>query len=487
MRSVVLINPPTPGSRKFTRNADCAAESKGNYLWQPYDFLLLSGAFADSVHVHFIDAVAEELDVAQVLARVQQCNGDLLITAIVDVLWSSDLAFLQRLRKLYPDKPILCFGDALIEEQNARTAWDSADGIVVNPFRFHADLLVKWTREEIRQNSLALGLRRPQEQSLLLKTVQSGRSLSPRHQLFLHPRYRWPFASFKKYTTITTSWGCPYSCSYCTGASLESRYRPAENILQEMRGIRDLGIKEIYFSDKSFGLPAANTLEVLDGMIRENFNFSWSTYIHPNQFSVELFDKMRASGCHTVIIGIETPKLDQLRKMGRVISQNKLEDLLQYAYSHGLNVCGDFILGLPEDSESDVQALISYSLSLPIDYASYNIATPLPGSSIKAAALAAGTITSDDHHFDSSGGTRTMDSPHIRAQRLLELRTQAVRRFYLRPGYLIGRLKRIRGWQHFQIQFEEMLELFRKQLGPRLASGAVRKIAAQNPQLEHKA
>jgi anaerobic magnesium-protoporphyrin IX monomethyl ester cyclase len=464
MQTVTLINPPTPNGRKFTRNADCAAESKGNYLWQPYDFLLISGAFAESVEVNFIDAVADRLDEKQVFTQVLSLQPQLIITSAIDALWEQDLEFIKTLRSHFPDTPILVFGDALIEDYNFEQISPLIDGAILNPFSFHIEAAEKWTREEFKLNSKAIGLRQVDSFQKIIKTVLPGRSLKPRHELFMNRKYRWPFSTYKRYTTITTNWGCPYSCKYCTAASLPSLYRLSSEIIEEMKRVKGLGVREIYFSDKSFGFPLKNTQEILRAMVREKFKFSWSTYIHPNQFSESFFDLMKEAGCHTVIIGIETPHLEQLRKMGRVITENKISDLIRYSNKIGLNVCGDFILGLPEDSESEVLSLIRYSLGLKIDYASFNIATPLPGSVIKSNAIKAGRMTTRDHHFDVTGLNRTLDSDKIPAARLLELKNLANRRFYIRPRYWLRRILRLRGREHLLIQFEEMKELMKKTL-----------------------
>lgn len=59
---VSFVNPAVSPFRKIMRNFDCATESKGNYLYQPYDFLLLSSRIPPAWDLQFIDAVARKLD-----------------------------------------------------------------------------------------------------------------------------------------------------------------------------------------------------------------------------------------------------------------------------------------------------------------------------------------------------------------------------------------------------------------------------------------
>jgi radical SAM superfamily enzyme YgiQ (UPF0313 family) len=374
-----------------------------------------------------------------------------------------DIAFLKALRNAHPDVPILCLGDALLERSNLSDALEIADGAISSPLTFRPELITEWSRSFISTHGAALGLNNFAD-SKERKRVTLGRPLAPRHELFLHPRYRWPFSRHRRYTSVTTTWGCPYSCSYCTASNLPPLYRPAEEILTELRAIKRLGVREIYFADKSFGIPQENVRKILHGMVAERFDFSWSSYFHPNQFTPEVLEMMKAAGCHTIIIGIETRNLNRLRAMGRVISEEKLDSLLKHADRIGLDVCGDFIIGLPGEKEDDVRGSLAYALSLPLAFASFNIATPLPSTSIRREQIQAGRMSGHDHHFDTTGLSRILPTDHLSSSMLLELRDDAVRRFYLNPAYLLRRIRRIRSLEHFLIQAQEALEIIRKTL-----------------------
>ena len=71
-------------------------------------------------------------------------------------------------------------------------------------------------------------------------------------------------------------------------------------------------------------------------------------------------------------------------------------------------------------------------------------------------------MVAGDHHFDSVGKGRILASNVLSASELEKFRNRAVQKFYLRPGYLLKRVARLRGIEHFRIQFAEMLEMLRK-------------------------
>ena len=91
-------------------------------------------------------------------------------------------------------------------------------------------------------------------------------------------------------------------------------WRHYQEVLTEMEHIKKIGIEEIYIGDRSFGLPRKNVISLLKEMVERDYGFSWSTYFHPNQYDPELFDLMVESGCHTVIIGVESADIKGLGK-----------------------------------------------------------------------------------------------------------------------------------------------------------------------------
>ena len=105
----------------------------------------------------------------------------------------------------------------------------------------------------------------------------------------------------------------------------------------------------------------------------ERFHFSWSCFFHPQLYSPELLELMYASGCHTIMIGIESADLSSLRRYKRRVSKENLENLLDKANQLNMNVCADFVLGLEHETEADVKNTIHYALTLPIDFASFNM------------------------------------------------------------------------------------------------------------------
>ncbi len=457
--NVVFIQPPTPSNKKITRNCDCGTESKANYMWQPYDFLLLSSRFdPEYFHLFFIDGVADKLTNENVFKKCS--DSDLFILGFADAVWQDDFNFLKETRKNFPNSLIFCLGDAFLEEYNCELALSFCDGILKTPLFFDPLKYIETNRNEVKSNFLKDIAYTKLDQ----KNPSNVTGFLPRHDLFQHSMYRWPIAHHKKYTTIHTAWGCPYSCSYCPIGRLNFLTKSNEDIIKEMIWVKKLGFKEIYIGDKSFGIPLAKTKELLQLMINEKLNFSWSVYLHPNQFSVELIELMSRAGCHTIIIGIESIKKENLKIYNRNVKIETYDNLISTCHRNNISVCADFIFGLKNENENDCKETINYALSSNIDYAAFYILSPLPGTSVRKELIEKKIITKDSHNFNLVTKESIVPSELLSATELEYIRKYAIAKFYLRPRYLLKRFLSIRSFEHFSIQIEEMFQLIYKSI-----------------------
>lgn len=433
--SILLVNPPTPGARKFTRNIGCAAESKGSYLLKSVDFLTLSGGLSSIGHVKLLDFVSKNASKEACLDQICQEAPNIIVMSMIDVIFDNDLEFLKELYDKNLDSRIYVLGDAFIETQNVSQVERYVEGIIAEPF------LLNPLELKVHQKGFPIeGLRHEKSFARNNKGPQQRELDVPRHELFDDLFYQWPFAKHSRYTCITTVWGCPYSCSYCTAARFPVHYRPYTNVIEEMEYVSSLGFKEVYITDLSFGLPYDNVMNLLQEMVKKKYGFSWSTYFHPQQYRPELLDLMYKAGCHTIITGVETSDEDILKGYGRSSTHKKTVELLQHAHRLGIEVCGDFLIGLKEQSERELIRNIDFAIELNLDYASFNLVAPLPGTSLREEAVKKGVVNNIGHGVDSLGTSEILSLGGVPSSQLWKIRNRSLVKFYLRPSYILRKL-----------------------------------------------
>jgi len=90
---------------------------------------------------------------------------------------------------------------------------------------------------------------------------------------------------------------------------------------------------------------------------------------------------------------------------------------------------------------------------------------PRAATSLRAEEIAAGLITAEVRVMDQSGLDGAVGTAELSAERILALRREAIRRFYLRPGYLWRRLRTVRSWWDLKTQLVDGFGVLQDALG----------------------
>jgi len=439
---VLLINPPGP--KRIFRDTICSTLSKASYVWKPRGHILFSSIIPPSWGADFIDASIHGLSVEETISRSKAYQPTVIVIALSSLIWDRDYDFALKLRKAIPQAHFIVFGDAVRERYFFDAIIKVVDEVILNPLTYD---IINYRLKRFNSFSM-IG---PADVDKRGKEI---RTYLPRHHLFDSTLYRWPFVKHFRYAGVYTQFGCPFSCSYYTSSRTSVTYRPVENILEELKQIHCDGYKEIHFGDDTFGYPKENIIKILQGIVDAGYKFSWSAYTYPGLADWDFLKLMKASGCHTLVVGIDSHDEAILKKYGRGLSKDVLFRFIKNCKKLGIDICGDFILGFEEEDENSVLKNIEYAIGSGVDYASFNCANPLFGTSIREEKKSSGIIKEGDFGFDTAGYNIPKTSK-ISSSRLKELHSSAVRRFYFRPSYIVKRLIKIRSFEELALRSVE--------------------------------
>jgi radical SAM superfamily enzyme YgiQ (UPF0313 family) len=271
----------------------------------------------------------------------------------------------------------------------------------------------------------------------------------PKHELLPLKKYRLPHGKRHPFTSVITNHGCPFKCSFCIGNTLGFKWRPVDNVMEELRHIGRLGIKEVFFKDFTFEAHRKNTEQLLARMIKEKLGLTWICACRVDTVDEELLRLMKQAGCHTIQFGIESGNEEILRKYSKGATIDDVRATFLLCKKMGIRTLAHFILGLPGEDEGCVRQTIKFAIELDCDYASFNLAIPQIGTELRRQCLEQGWISSDDELFDSSWGYPLIQTPQLSRQKLWHLHNLAIRQFYLRPSYMAKKLFNIRSRHEF--------------------------------------
>lgn len=448
---VLFFNPPS--KRALYRGIVCTWVSKARYLWQPFDFILLSALVEQPMRVSYKDSFLHNVDMRDIIQFAQDEQVTHIVMSLSSIEWENDKAALIRLRGEFPKVNIAVLGDIFQERCFVEQVLPLEVTIIRHPLVL--EIAQYFSRGDTRAPAL---LRAIDGREKRLPPVNIPRSVEfplPRHEIFLNAKHRSPFDKYKRSAIVNITWGCPFSCSYCSWSSpyLPFAHKSAASVIRELEALKRHGVREIFFSDLSFGFPADTVREVLEAMLKNDWRFSWHCYIKSGSLPEDFLRAMRKSGCHTVITGVESADLN-LSRYNRNVSLQDIRKTIALCHSLGMDVCGDFILGL-NGSSDNWRELAQFAIDLKLDFASFNIYTPLLGSLERYRKIEEGTIKEGECGFDTTGCKRSLVEHS-------ENRGKCVRKFYGRPAYWLKRLSKLKTLDEVMIKLEEAANLFIK-------------------------
>ena len=204
--------------------------------------------------------------------------------------------------------------------------------------------------------------------------------------------YQLPIFSYPKApnTTIITSRGCPYTCSYCDRSVFRRSYRSnsPQYMVDLLRYLQEkFNIKHVNIYDDTFTLQRQRVMEFCELKIKSGLKTTFNCAGRAEQMDEEMLAMMKKAGCWMISLGIETGDPELLKRhrsyLPRDKVENPLEDIrkkIKLIKKAGIRVKGLFMLGLPGETETSIQKSMDYVFSLPLD--EFNLAklTPFPGA-----------------------------------------------------------------------------------------------------------
>jgi len=85
-------------------------------------------------------------------------------------------------------------------------------------------------------------------------------------------------------------------------------------------------------------------------MIREKFDFTWSSYARASALTPELVKLMRDAGCEFVYMGVESGSQKILNNMDKKQTREQALDAIRMLNDHGIYCRGSFIVGYPGET-----------------------------------------------------------------------------------------------------------------------------------------
>lgn len=284
------------------------------------------------------------------------------------------------------------------------------------------------------------------------------------------PLPAWDLVDFAKYkgmhfhraqpqTYIVVSRGCPFNCWFCSNPIWKEskpwvRLRSPRAIAEEVEGLYQRGIREVYLSADEFNVNLEWPIEVsraLQDLRHKDLYFQCN--VRADKVSEEMAREFRNANLWMVHVGVESGNQRTIDGLRKNIRLDQVVNACRVFQREGVKVFGFFMLyhaweengALAFESPTDVSRTLRFARRLLreklINYMSWQVATPYPGSRLWETARKFGLLL--DQHSFSDLRERAMELPGVSEN--------AIRRS-LRKGYFLKTWYALKaghiGWRH---------------------------------------
>ena len=155
----------------------------------------------------------------------------------------------------------------------------------------------------------------------------------------------------KRWTSMITSRGCPYGCTFCNIRRTKWVGRTANDVVDEIEHcMKEWGVKEFHFEDDNMTIRRDRLMAICNEIIARDLNITWQTPngIRASVTDKEMLTKMRDSGCVHITLAPESGServVQELIQKGRDFSHDQLLEVGRMARKLGMKVAAYFVIG----------------------------------------------------------------------------------------------------------------------------------------------
>jgi anaerobic magnesium-protoporphyrin IX monomethyl ester cyclase len=202
----------------------------------------------------------------------------------------------------------------------------------------------------------------------------------PARHLLDMDQYRTSKMGVRSITSILTSRGCPYQCSFCASSRLAGtswRSRSVESIIEEVQLVKDTyGYPAVAFVDDNFTLDPKRVTNICEEILKRDWDIHWWCFTRADTIvkNPEMVSLMYKAGCRSTYIGIESGNQETLDSYKKKISAEISRQAISILKKNKIEMTARD-KGMVEDT-------LRFAKALNPNTVSFSILTPYPGTEL---------------------------------------------------------------------------------------------------------
>jgi len=450
-----MLNPPF--IPHFGRSARWQDTGRGGTLYYPIWLAYVTGVVGEEYKTRLVDAPAWNWSLEDVVKDAKRFDPDVIVVDSSFPSLNNDIRVAKTLKNetdavvvlvgpptsQFPDKILQSNIDAVARWEYDFTIKELVEAIEKGKsFRDIKGLSYKENSRIIHNPNRGFTSSEDLDKILFVSKVYK-RHLNIRDYFLgqcLHPEVQ-----------IFTGRGCPNQCTFCawpqTLMGRKYRVRSIPNVLDELEWIQDnLDVKEVFFEDDTFTISKKRVLEFCKEYRERGLDIVWSCNARVDTLDLETMKEMKKANCRLLIVGYESGSDEILRNIKKGFTIEQIKQFAKNARKAGLLVHGDFIIGLPGETNETIEITKKLIREIKPDILQVSVASPFPGTEFYEWCKKNGYLITDDpnDYLDENGHQKSVISyPWLSAEEITKAVDEILKEYYLLPGYVPIALRQI--------------------------------------------
>lgn len=444
MSKVLLIEPPSPSEFGTIRVLGSMGTCKTDMAWPPYDLMIIGGLLdKNGIKSKIIDANCLRLSYLQVKDIIAEERPEIVIFTVTTPTLDNDVKTAKVAKEVSKDVVTVAVSLAMeTVRENLLSKYPYLDAYPYHEPELSVLDLIKSDYDP--KNVLGIYYR---EDGMIKKNEPCPKIKNlddfgiPPHEKVPFKIYKDPLMKRKPMTIVCASRACINHCMHCLAPFQKPlRYRSVDNVIEELKLVESLGIKEVKFFDCGITNDLDWVNEFCERMISEGIDLTWNCNSRADHLPLDTLELMKEAGCHTICIGAESANqkiLDTIRKNETV---EQIEEAVKNMKKVGIRTLMYFTFGLPGETKDTMNESIKFAKRLNPDFVTFGIVVPAYGTRFWEYLEKNGYLQDSDESKWDPNSPPAYNYPNLSGDEIYKTATRGYREFYFRPKYILKRL-----------------------------------------------